>query len=80
MDWAGINGRLGSAGTVDWSVYLCPFHVVWTSSQHGGLSVVRVTWQFKAPGVCVPEKKENYMTFDDLASEVLSITSTSSIH
>lgn len=42
-----------------WLVYVPVSHVVWTSSQHGGLRVVRLhTWQFKPPSVSVPEKKE----------------------
>lgn len=38
---AEMTGRLGRAGTADWDVNMWSLHVVWASSQYGGLRAVQ---------------------------------------
>lgn len=81
MDWAGINGRLGSAGTVGWSVpvsFPCGLDFFTTRRPQGSQTYYLAAQVSK--NKCSREERESYMTFYDPALEVHAITSTSSIH
>lgn len=48
--WTGVTWTLDSADSINWRTYTWPFLMVWASSQHGGLRIVKLlTWQLRSP-------------------------------